>query len=133
MRLQGVISAFDSFSVELRRGPTAQLLYKHAISTIAPATTPEEFETDPSGRNAGTDLQDRFLAGVTEGKEAVSLYLVNGVMLDGRVEGFDQYVVLLERAGIAQMVYKHAISTLQPAPNAAPAEVMRAEPAESDA
>lgn len=114
VRLQGVIGGFDNFSIELRRGTSPQLIYKHAISTIAPARAPDGFES-AVGQVLGTELQDQFLGGVASGGEQVSLYLVNGVMLDGRVEGFDQYVVVLTRAGIPQMVYKHAISTLQPA------------------
>ena len=45
----------------------------------------------------------------------MTLFLVNGVMLQGVVAGYDQFSVLLERSGQVQMVYKHAISTLQPA------------------
>ena len=44
----------------------------------------------------------------------MTLFLVNGVMLQGRVTGFDQFSLLLERGGQIQLVYKHAISTLQP-------------------
>jgi host factor-I protein len=45
----------------------------------------------------------------------MTLFLVNGVMLQGSVAAFDQFAVLLERSGEVQLVYKHAISTLQPA------------------
>jgi host factor-I protein len=44
----------------------------------------------------------------------MTLFLVNGVMLQGSVAAFDQFSVLLERAGQIQLVYKHALSTLQP-------------------
>ena len=45
----------------------------------------------------------------------MTLFLVNGVMLQGTVTGFDQFSLILERGGQIQLVYKHAISTLQPA------------------
>ena len=45
----------------------------------------------------------------------MTMFLVNGVMLQGAVAGFDQFSLLLERGGQVQLVYKHAISTLQPA------------------
>ena len=47
--------------------------------------------------------------------ERMTLFLVNGVMLQGTVTGFDQFSLVLERGGQLQLVYKHAISTLQPA------------------
>lgn len=62
----------------------------------------------------GQLLQDPFLNSLRKGKIPVSIYLVNGIKLQGRVESFDQYVVLL-RNTVTQMVYKHAISTIVPA------------------
>ena len=62
----------------------------------------------------GQLLQDPFLNSPRKGKIPVSIYLVNGIKLQGQVESFDQYVVLL-RNTVTQMVYKHAISTIVPA------------------
>ena len=62
----------------------------------------------------GQLLQDPFLKSLRKGKIPVSIYLVNGIKLQGQVESFDQYVVLL-RNTVTQMVYKHAISTIVPA------------------
>ena len=59
-------------------------------------------------------MQDLFLAAAARESEAMTVFLVNGVMLQGAVGGFDQFSVLLERGGQVQLVYKHAISTLQP-------------------
>ena len=59
-------------------------------------------------------LQDPFLYSLRKGKIPVSIYLVNDIKLQGQVESFDQYVVLL-RNTVTQMVYKHAISTIVPA------------------
>lgn len=64
----------------------------------------------------GPSLQDPFLNALRKEKIAVSIYLVNGIKLQGVVESFDQFVVILKNT-ISQMVYKHAISTIVPARN----------------
>ena len=61
----------------------------------------------------GQVLQDPFLNTLRKEKVPVSVYLVNGIKLQGTVESFDQFVVLLKN-GVSQMVYKHAISTVVP-------------------
>ena len=61
-------------------------------------------------------LQDPFLNALRRDRVPVSVYLVNGIKLQGTVESFDQFVVLL-RNNVSQMVYKHAISTVVPARN----------------
>jgi host factor-I protein len=63
--------------------------------------------------NKGQLLQDPFLNTLRKEHIPVSIYLVNGIKLQGQVESFDQYVVLL-RNTVTQMVYKHAISTIVP-------------------
>ncbi len=62
----------------------------------------------------GQFLQDPFLNALRKEKIPVSIYLVNGIKLQGLVEAFDQFVVLLKNT-VSQMVYKHAISTIVPA------------------
>ena len=64
--------------------------------------------------NKGQLLQDPFLNALRKEHIPVSIYLVNGIKLQGHVESFDQYVILL-RNTVTQMVYKHAISTVVPA------------------
>jgi len=64
--------------------------------------------------NKGQLLQDPFLNTLRREHVPVSIYLVNGIKLQGQVESFDQYVVLLKNT-VTQMVYKHAISTVVPA------------------
>ena len=64
--------------------------------------------------NKGQLLQDPFLNALRKEHVPVSIYLVNGIKLQGHIESFDQYVVLL-RNTVTQMVYKHAISTVVPA------------------
>lgn len=59
-------------------------------------------------------LQDPFLNSLRRERIPVSIYLVNGIKLQGQVESFDQFVVLLKN-NVSQMVYKHAISTIVPA------------------
>ena len=60
-------------------------------------------------------LQDLFLQAAAREHEPMTVFLVNGVMLQGAVAGFDQFSLVLERGGQVQLVYKHAISTMQPA------------------
>ena len=64
--------------------------------------------------NKGQMLQDPFLNTLRKEHVQVSIYLVNGIKLQGQIESFDQYVVLLKNT-VTQMVYKHAISTVVPA------------------
>lgn len=61
----------------------------------------------------GHSLQDPFLNALRKDRTPVSIYLVNGIKLQGQVESFDQFVVLL-RNSVSQLVYKHAISTIVP-------------------
>jgi len=119
VKLQGTITWFDSFSLLLRRDGTSQLVYKHSISTIMPAETPPDldiangFADVPSAGKAA--LQDLFLAAAARQQERMTVFLVNGVMLQGQITAFDQFSLLLVRSGQMQLVYKHALSTLQPA------------------
>jgi host factor-I protein len=64
----------------------------------------------------GQSLQDPFLNQLRKERVPVSIYLVNGIKLQGQIDSFDQFVVLL-RNTVNQMVYKHAISTIGPARN----------------
>jgi host factor-I protein len=59
-------------------------------------------------------LQDAFLAAAERERQRMTVFLVNGVMLEGLVTVHDQFSLLLERGGQVQLVYKHAISTMQP-------------------
>jgi host factor-I protein len=118
VKLQGVVTWFDNFSVLLRRDGQAQLVYKHSISTIMPSSSPDpklfaemmEKTTPRPGM-----LQDVFLYAMSDRKEQVTTFLVNGVMLQGAVVAYDLFSLLLERDGTTQLVYKHAVSTIQPA------------------
>lgn len=64
----------------------------------------------------GQSLQDPFLNSLRKEKVPVAIYLVNGIKLQGQVESFDQFVILLKNT-VSQMVYKHAVSTIVPARN----------------
>ena len=117
VKLQGIVTWFDNFSVLLRRDGQSQLVYKHAISTIMPS---EALDTEPfadmmnnTKTRAGV-LQEVFLTAVRDSNDPVTMFLVNGVMLQGEVAAYDLFCILLEREGLSQLVYKHAISTVQP-------------------
>ena len=62
----------------------------------------------------GQSLQEPYLNALRRERVPVSIYLVNGIKLQGQVESFDQFVVLLKNS-VSQMIYKHAISTVVPA------------------
>lgn len=116
VKLQGIVTWFDNFSILLRRDGQSQLVYKHAVSTIMPS-----IPVDASQFNAGNDggkkirlLQDVFLTSIRNAGVQVTMFLVNGVMLQGRVAAFDLFCMLLEREGYVQLAYKHAVSTIQP-------------------
>ncbi len=64
----------------------------------------------------GQSLQEPFLNALRRERVPVAIYLVNGIKLQGQVESFDQFVVLLKNS-VSQMIYKHAISTVVPARN----------------
>jgi host factor-I protein len=119
VKLQGIITWFDNFSVLLRRDGNAQLIYKHAISTIMPSHPIElgdieRLFAEQMEKRKPTLLQEVFLGAVRRSGEPVTMFLVNGVMLQGEIVAFDLFCMLLQRDGLSQLVYKHAISTVQP-------------------
>lgn len=114
VKLQGVITWFDAFSLLLRRDGQTQLVYKHSISTIMPSRPLDLEVTGVPGEGSKPALQDAFLMAAEREQQKMTMFLVNGVMLEGHVTVHDQFSLLLERAGVTQLVYKHAISTIQP-------------------
>jgi host factor-I protein len=119
VKLQGIITWFDNFSVLLRRDGQAQLIYKHAISTVMPSQPIDLAEierafSEQMQKKKPTLLQEVFLGAVRRSGEPVTMFLVNGVMLQGEIAAFDLFCMLLQREGMSQLVYKHAISTVQP-------------------
>ena len=92
VKLQGIVTWFDNFSILLRRDGQSQ-----------GQTSKQRL------------LQDVFLSRVTEAEAQVTMFLVNGVMLQGKIAAYDLFCMLLEREGYVQLAYKHAVSTIQPA------------------
>ena len=117
VKLQGIVTWFDNFSILLRRDGLTQLIYKHAVSTIMPGQPIDVrlFAGGAEGNKKIRLLQDVFLTSVRNAEVQVTMFLVNGVMLQGRVAAFDLFCMLLERDGYVQLAYKHAVSTIQPA------------------
>jgi host factor-I protein len=118
VKLQGIVTWFDNFSVLLRRDGQSQLIYKHAISTIMPTGSVDLSPIIDSVSDNGSKnpvLQEIFLSAVRRQQEPVTMFLVNGVMLQGQIGAFDLFCMLLQRDGMSQLVYKHAVSTIQPA------------------
>lgn len=116
VKLQGIVTWFDNFSILLRRDGQSQLVYKHAISTIMPSTPVDarQFTNGPENTKKVRVLQDVFLSSIRNAGVQVTMFLINGVMLQGRVAAYDLFCMLLEREGYVQLAYKHAVSTIQP-------------------
>ena len=115
VKLQGIVTWFDNFSILLRRDGQSQLVYQHAISTIMPSQPVDARQfSSAEGNKRQRLLQDVFLASIRAAGVQVTMFLVNGVMLQGRVAAYDLFCMLLEREGYVQLAYKHAVSTIQP-------------------
>jgi host factor-I protein len=116
VKLQGIVTWFDNFSILLRRDGQSQLVYKHAISTIMPSTPVDarQFSSGSETVKKTRVLQDVFLSSIRNAGVQVTMFLINGVMLQGRVAAYDLFCMLLEREGYVQLAYKHAVSTIQP-------------------
>ena len=67
------------------------------------------------GKQAPQNIQDAFLNTVRREKTSVTIYLLNGAKLTGRIRSFDKFSVLLESGAIEQLIFKHAISTISQA------------------
>lgn len=117
VKLQGIVTWFDNFSILLRRDGQSQLVYKHAISTIMPGQqlSVAHFQGGEGEGGRKRLLQEVFLSSVRDAGVQVTMFLVNGVMLQGKVAAYDLFCMLLEREGYVQLAYKHAVSTIQPA------------------
>lgn len=116
VKLQGIVTWFDNFSILLRRDGQSQLVYKHAISTIMPGGPMDAAQFESQGQASKQRLlQDVFLSRVAEAEAQVTMFLVNGVMLQGKIAAYDLFCMMLEREGYVQLAYKHAVSTIQPA------------------
>ena len=79
-----------------------------------PADKPAEKQAKPMISEKNQNLQEVFLNHIRKNKTPVTVFLVNGVKLQGIVSWFDNFCVLLRRDGHSQLVYKHAISTVMP-------------------
>ena len=117
VKLQGVVTWFDTFSLLLRRDGQMQLVYKHSISTImpsAPVDVGDGAERLAKLAAPSKALQETFLNAARKSEEPMTMFLVNGVMLTGEIIAYDLFSLLLFRDGAVQLVYKHAVSTIQP-------------------
>ena len=110
VKLQGIITWFDNFSVLLRRDGSSQLVYKHAISTVMPAAPVDLAPIEKAfadSQKKPTLLQEVFLSAVRRSEEPVTMFLVNGVMLQGEVAAFDLVCLLLHELACAPLGTLH--------------------------
>ncbi len=106
-----------------------------AVSVSTPEAKPtadnksakENKNGKPMAAERPQSLQDTFLNHVRKNKTPLTIFLINGVKLQGIVTWFDNFCVLLRRDGHSQLVYKHAISTIMPG---GPVHLMDSDPAE---
>ena len=84
----------------------------------------KEEKNSKNNVSKGHRLQDPYLNALRREKTPVSIFLVNGIKLQGQIESFDQFVILLKNT-VSQMVYKHGISTVVPARNVTISEIDR--------
>lgn len=116
VKLQGRIVSFDMYTLLLeddKKGSskTTQMVYKSGISTIVPSKQVEIRYAAPLPES----IQDQYLTTLREADQLeVKVYLVNGIKLEGQIEAFDQHVLLLGGSRPTQMVFKHAITSVEP-------------------
>jgi host factor-I protein len=96
--------------------PESSILHTLKSSILAGNTSVKRTIIRRNGMSKAQNLQDNFLNALRKEHTPVSIFLVNGIKLQGRVDSFDQYVVMLKNT-VNQMVYKHAISTIVPGKN----------------
>ena len=91
------------------------VIFSLSLLTVAPVQSEEVADSTSTASICakGQSLQDPFLNTLRKERVPVSIFLVNGIKLQGQIESFDQFVVLLKNS-VSQMVYKHAISTVVP-------------------
>jgi host factor-I protein len=103
-------------ALEDPRGAAVQLAATNVLPVSPQGSGTTNEGHSENNMSKGQSLQDPFLNALRRERIPVSIYLVNGIKLQGTIESFDQFVVLL-RNTVSQMVYKHAISTVVPARN----------------
>lgn len=127
VRLEGELVASTIYVICIRRGGQLQLIFKQAIATFCPKKTvnlhhvSQMAQEDPSMTENTPGLQEIFLNYLRKNLIEITLFLVNGIKLQGRVKSFDTYCLVLERPEAAnerpdqaQLIYKHSIATLFP-------------------
>jgi host factor-I protein len=98
----------------LRAGEPRARAKQHEKKTIRGEGFANKNGTTAMAADRAQNLQDTFLNHVRKSKTPLTIFLVNGVKLQGVVTWFDNFCVLLRRDGHSQLVYKHAISTIMP-------------------
>jgi host factor-I protein len=116
VKLQGIVTWFDNFSILLRRDGQSQLVYKHAISTIMPSVPVDvrQFSSGSDRQQEGAPVAGRVP--VKRARRRGAGHHVPGQRRDaaGAGRAYDLFCMLLEREGYVQLAYKHAVSTIQP-------------------
>ncbi len=93
--------------------PAAPASVSNSLVQASGANSNDRANQPPKKHHKAGEVQDMFLNLIRKEHIPVSIYLVNGIKLQGQIESFDQYAILL-RNTVTQLVYKHAISTVMP-------------------
>lgn len=111
-QMDGIIKEVDNFTILVLKDGQERMIYKHAISTIEP--TKKIDNTTNRRQSSNTNLQERLYTSLKEGEIKAKIYLTNGFQLDGIIKDFDNFTILILKDGREDMIYKHAISTIEP-------------------
>jgi host factor-I protein len=84
-------------------------------------TSRKEAQIKGEAMTEAANMQDEYLTQLLKDKAAVTVFLVNGIRLEGTIQGFDRFSVLLHGRAVLQLIYKHAISAVVPSAGAPPA------------
>lgn len=111
-QMKGIIKAFDNYTFYLVNEGKEYLLYKHAVTTLVPLKqlTGEQIKN----RMKPMNLQDTVLNAVRGQDMQVKVFLTNGFQIQGKVKEFDNFTILLEKEGKDHLIYKQALTTIQP-------------------
>ena len=108
-QLEGAVQCFDDDVVVVYAGGQLQMIYKHAISTIA---TGVRGVVKNNMKISMHTIQSRVLCDLIAQSNNVKIFFVNGFQLDGLVKCFDNDVIIVRVSGNMEMIYKHAVSTI---------------------
>lgn len=111
-QMDGIIKDYDNYSVLLMKDGHEKLIYKSAISTIEPLKSVNLLNGKVNSNQV--NIQDRLYSALKEKQVKTKVYLTNGFPMEGTIKDFDNFTILLVKDGAELLIYKSAISTIEP-------------------